>query len=159
MDRYWDVVGRNAALAVLHAAVDAERMSASIPPRNVVRFVLTNDEWRRMTEDWERVARLAVAGLRTSLASLVAANPDDQRAAALVTDLTRNSAKFREWWPAHEVWASDSPLTRMITHPVLGRIEIETTMLDVRSAPGLTLVIESPCEPRVAEELKRLVPR
>lgn len=158
VDRYWDVVGRNAALAALLPALAPERVSPDTPPRNVVHYVLTSAPWRATVADWEVVARRAVAGLRASLAPVLARDAADPRATALIAELQHDSAEFRAWWPAHDLWAAERPLPQVHQHPTAGRLEVEATLLDARGAPGLTLIIYVPCDAVTAAKLRNLVP-
>lgn len=156
IDRYWDVVGRNAALEALLPGLGSPRTAPDGPPRNVVRYALTRAEWRAAAQDWETAARRAVAGLRASLADVLAETPADVCAATLVSQLERESSEFRRWWPEHEVWAAERPLVQTFHHETAGALEFETTLLDVRSARGVTLIAFVPCNPESAAGLQRL---
>jgi hypothetical protein len=128
---------------------------------NVVEYVLTSLALRAGLRDWAQVARLAVDGLRASLAGVAADEPLSARAAALVARLTAMSPEFRVWWPAHGLWVADRPVTHVYEHPDIGSIEVDGAMFDARSAPGLTLVTYVPCDPESAARLRHLmgVPR
>lgn len=161
LTRCWDLVGCNAALvAVLPefgpAHAGRETPSGTLPSFNVVEYVLTNRAWRAAMHDWAQVARLAVDGLRASLADAAADDPLSARAAALVARLNAASPEFRAWWPAHGLWVADRPVTHVYEHPHVGRLEVDGTMPDVRSAPGLTLLTYVPCDPVSAERLRHL---
>lgn len=160
VDRCWDVIGRNAALAALIPDLDLERTTSDAPPRNVVQYLLTNPAARGCTRigagAWAATARRAVDGLRASLAGLLAEYPDDRRAATLLRTLERTSPEFRAWWPEHGLWTAEEPLTQVYEHPRVGRVECEVTFLDIRSAPGLTLIACVPCDPASADRLERL---
>jgi len=160
LNRCWDVVGCNVALAAVLPDLDpghpTPETPSGVPPRNVVEYVLTSAALRAGLRDWPQVARLAVDGLRASLAGVAPDDPLGARAAALVARLTAASPEFRAWWPAHELWAADRPVTHVYEHPQIGRLEVDGTMLDVRSAPGLTLVTYVSCDPETANRLRRL---
>jgi len=83
-------------------------------------------------------------------------DPATDSAAALVVRLAAASPEFRAWWPAHGLWAADRPVTHVLEHPQMGRLEVEGTMLDVRSAPGLTLLTYVPCDPGSAVRPREL---
>ena len=129
LDRYWDVVG----------------------------YVLTNELWRRHVPEWPALARAAVGGLRASLAPVLAEAPNDARAAALLGQLERESAEFGPWWTEHALWGAERPLTHVQRHPTAGAMTFETQLLDLRSAPGLTLVVYTPCDAESTTKLRHLV--
>jgi transcriptional regulator with XRE-family HTH domain len=157
INRCWDLAGVNAALAAVLPDLSPERASPDTPPVNVVEYVLTSDALRAGLRDWAQVARLAVDGLRASVAGAAPDEPLAARAAALVAQLTARSAEFRAWWPAQGLWAADRPVTHVYAHPQVGPLEVDGTMLDVRSAPGLTLVTYVPCDPESAAQLRHLM--
>lgn len=140
MDRYWDVVGRNTALEAMLGPLEPQRIRPDVPPRNVVRWVLATRPAGGGAGDWEPLARACVGGLRATLGQVWAQRPDDPRAAALVDLLTRESPEFRAWWPEQHVWAAERPLPHAYDHSQVGRVAGEVTLLEIRSAPGVTLV-------------------
>lgn len=156
IDRYWDVVGRNAALEAFVPRLAPVRTRPDRPPQNVVRHVLMTKDVGDGARGWEVLARACVSGLRTTLAEIWAEPPEDPHAAALVAALTRESPEFRAWWPEHRVWAADSPLRHVVDHPRVGPVAVEVTLLDVRSAPGLTLVTCVPGDGASAAKLQHL---
>jgi transcriptional regulator with XRE-family HTH domain len=159
VDRCWDLVGRNAALAALFPSVAPARTGPDVPPRNAVHYVLTDPAWRAAAGgDWERSARHALAGLRVSLAAGLGTPATDARAGALLAQLARESPEFPGWWAAHDLWAADRPLAWTYRHPAAGPLAIETTLLDVRTAPGLTVLAFVPGDARAVAALSRLAP-
>lgn len=156
MDRYWDVVGRNAALEAMLGPLEPPRVGPNVPPRNVVRWVLSTRPAGAGGADWESLARVCVGGLRATLGQVWAEHPDDRRAATLVDLLTRESPEFRAWWPEQQVWAADRPLRRAYEHPRVGRLAVEITLLEVRSAPGVTLVTHVAGDAASAAKLREL---
>lgn len=159
INRCWDVVAWNtAATAVLPSLGSSARHGAAtrVTTRNLVELVLTDPTWRSALRDWADVARLAVGGLRASLVHIVPSHPQSTRAAALIQRLQEVSPEFRVWWPAHSLWLADRPITHVYEHPQVGSIEVDGTMLDVRSAPGLTLLTYVPCNEESAERIEQL---
>lgn len=159
IDRCWDLVGCNAVLAAvlpgLGPALGPARVTPDASPPNLVEYVLTSAVCRSALGDWAGVARLAVDGLRASLAGVAADDPLGTRAAALVCRLTMASPEFRAWWPSHGLWAANRPVTHVYVDPQVGRIEFDGTMLDVRSAPGLMLLTYVPSDPESADRLRQ----
>lgn len=151
------MVGRNAALATLLPALGEERLTPDAPPHNVVEYALTNPAWRAAVPDWRRFARAAVDGLRTSLAGVNASDPCVVRGAEVIAQLTAASDDFRAWWSAHGVWMADAPLSLAVEHPRVGRLELDVTVLDLRSAPGRTLIVYVPCDGESGGRLTALV--
>jgi len=156
IDRCWDVVSRNAAIVAVLPSLGPERTTPDAQPQNLVEYVLTDAALQGSLRDWAQVARLAVDGLRASLAGVPADDPLSAHAAALVVRLTAVSPEFRAWWPAHGLWAADRPVTHVYEHPQVGRLEFEGTMFDVRSAPGLTLITYVPCDPESTVRMRDL---
>lgn len=159
VDRYWDVVGRNAALKALLPELEPERTDPTTPPRNVVRYVLMRAATPTPSvppREWQLLARVVVNALRASLAEVWADDPDDPHAATLVDSLLRDSPEFRVWWPEQNVWVADRPLRRVYVHPQVGPVAFDITLLDVRSAPGLTLIAYVPGDAASAARLERV---
>jgi transcriptional regulator with XRE-family HTH domain len=157
IDCCWDLVGRTAALAAVLPDLGTPGAGGSGPPVNMVEYVLGSDACRAAVSDWALLARMAVDGLRASLPSVAADDPAGARAAALVERLTAASPEFRAWWPEYGLWVADRPVTHVLVHPRVGRLEFDGTMLDIRSAPGLTLVTYVPCDAVSADRLRRIV--
>jgi transcriptional regulator with XRE-family HTH domain len=117
-----DVLAQNAMAAALHGDISAR------PPhlRNVVRRLFTDPEALAHfpPEDHERLARNHVAHLR----AVLAARPDDPRAAALVAELRAASALFVRLWAEHEVAVRRSDVKRFL-HPVVGELVLDCEVL------------------------------
>jgi hypothetical protein len=154
IDRYWDVLGRNAALEALMPGLGDVRRGPDQPPRNVALHVLTSEAARAGTPGWEHLARVVTDGLRSTLTEVWAADPGDHRAAALVATLRERSPHFRAWWPEHRVWSADCPVRRACVHPERGPVTFDITVFDVRSAPGLRLVAYVPADDATAAQMR-----
>jgi hypothetical protein len=74
--------------------------------------------------DRERLARGHVAQLR----AVVAARPQDPRAAALLRELLSTSGEFAEMWAEHDVAVRRSD-TKTIVHPAVGEIEVDCEVM------------------------------
>jgi transcriptional regulator with XRE-family HTH domain len=157
VDRHWDLLGRNAALAALFPSIAPARTRPDVPPRNAVHHVLTDPAWRAAAgDDWERTARHALAGLRASLASRLDTPATAARAAALLAQFAREVPAFSAWWAAHDLWPADRPLAWTCRHPAHGAVALETTLLDLRSPRGVTLVAFVPADARAVATLASL---
>ncbi|MDX2848116.1 helix-turn-helix transcriptional regulator [Actinacidiphila glaucinigra] len=117
-----DVLAQNAMAAALVG--DA----VSWPPRerNIVRRFFLDPAARRLFPPGDRAehARRHVAHLR----AVLAARPEDARAAALVGELRCRSAEFATLWDQHEVAVRRADVKRFL-HPVVGPLELECEVL------------------------------
>jgi transcriptional regulator with XRE-family HTH domain len=117
-----DVLAQNAMAAALHGDASAR------PPhlRNIVRRLFTDPEGfaRFPAEDHEALARHHVAHLR----AVLAARPDDPRAAGLVAELREASPLFAGLWAEHEVAVRRSDVKRIL-HPVVGELLLDCEVL------------------------------
>jgi transcriptional regulator with XRE-family HTH domain len=117
-----DVLAQNAMASALLGDVSAR------PPRmrNMVRRAFTEPSAMDLfpPEDHETLARSHVAHLR----AVLAARPDDPRAAALAAELRAASELFERLWTEHEVAVRRSD-TKRIRHPVVGDMELDCEVL------------------------------
>ena len=156
----WDVVSCNPAFAAVlpdFGPFALGERGGDLHPLNVVEYALTNADWRAAMHDWPRVARTAVDGLRADLAGVTPNDPMRVRAAALVACLSDRSPEFRAWWPAHGLWVADQATSHVFEHPSVGTLDLDVTLLDVRSAPGLTLLTYVPHDSTTSERLRHLL--
>ncbi|MGY5766130.1 helix-turn-helix domain-containing protein [Brachybacterium sp. DNPG3] len=132
MGRRMDVLAWNRLAAAM--IVDFARFPAA--QRNYVRILFTVPAMRSLYEDWESVARTAVAQLRMEAAK----EADDARLAALVAELTARDAQFAHWWEARGV-ASLSTGTKTLVHPRVGRLVLDWDTLAEASDADQQLVV------------------
>jgi transcriptional regulator with XRE-family HTH domain len=85
-------------------------------------------------DDWDRVARSVVSGLRAQ------GDPDDPRVRALVDELLAGSAEFRTLWARHDVRPREGGGTSRIHHPTAGLLVLRFEKLAVTGTRGQTLV-------------------
>jgi transcriptional regulator with XRE-family HTH domain len=88
--------------------------------RNLVRYVFTHPEARRVFVSWRRMAQDCVAHLRT-----VTPGPELD---ALVSALAVESAEFAELWQRYDVRVK-SGARRTFEHPAVGRFELTSEIL------------------------------
>ncbi len=135
MDRYWDLVGWNAALA----AVFGDPGLHPSERRNVLLLMLLAADQRQSIEDWEGNA---IRMLRQFARD--AATEPGGRFAAVIDELTANSPEFRQWWPRYDV-VLRAQATGAVTPAGLDRpIQLDQTTWQLASAPSLRLVIYRP---------------
>ncbi|MFI0942169.1 helix-turn-helix transcriptional regulator [Streptomyces sp. NPDC021020] len=117
-----DVLAQNAMSVALSGDASAR------PPalRNMMRRMFTDPSAAAIfpAEDREHHARASVANLR----AVLAARPDDPRAAALVAELRAVSAEFSRLWDEHLVAVRRSDAKRFL-HPVVGELTLDCEVL------------------------------
>lgn len=104
------------------------------PALNTAVHMFLDKRSRTFYPEWETTARNAVSNLRLTAGS----RPDDPRLHALIQRLREGSPEFRTWWDGHTVRVHDHG-TKTIDHPQVGRLTLTYEVLDVPSAPGITL--------------------
>lgn len=107
LDRLSNMIAANAEGLALY-----EGFAELTPPqRNTCRYLMTDSRAPQNFIEWEELARGAVAHLR-------AANADDLQdpeLQALVTDLSRQSSLFTDWWSEHIVQRRRASITHIRT--------------------------------------------
>ncbi|NNH72076.1 helix-turn-helix domain-containing protein [Nocardia uniformis] len=109
----------------------------ALPPceRNLARMVFLDEGMRELYEDWQGKAADVVAYLRLDAAR----NPNDAGIAALIDELCRSSADFRDLWERHEL--RDKTHGRYVyLHPVVGRLDLGYETLRLPDDPDQALV-------------------
>ncbi|MEU4311211.1 helix-turn-helix transcriptional regulator [Nocardia sp. NPDC024068] len=104
--------------------------------RNYTRWMFLGDEPRALFLDWETQARAAVESLRLEVGN----NPGDRAGLALVEELSRESAEFRQWWREHRVLQRTHGAKRL-RHPVAGELTVEYETLTLPGDPDQTLYV------------------
>lgn len=116
MGRRMDVLAWNQ----LAAAMITDFGQVPAKHRNYVRILFTDPTMRTLYQDWESVARMAVAQLRMEAAKW----PEDPRLAGLVGELSVQDPQFAQWWAARGV-ASLSNGTKTLVHPTAGELVLD----------------------------------
>jgi len=149
--RRWDLLAWNAAAA----AVFGDFGALPEAERNLVRVIFMDGELRRRLVDWEGTARGVLALFRADRGRYA----DDPRFAEVIDDLRRVSPEFGRWWPRHDV-REHAAERKEIEHPVVGRLVLEPTTLQLVGSPDLKLVVYAPLpEEDTARKLQCLVGR
>lgn len=81
----------------------------AVEERNTCRYLITDPRAPRIFVEWEDIARGAVMHLRAANA----AGLQDPELHALVSDLSRQSPRFAEWWGGHIVEHRRASLTHI----------------------------------------------
>ena len=103
---------------------------------NLLRHTFLDPGARRLYRDWEEIAAGAVAGLRAS----AGADPDDERLARLVAELSARSGDFARLWDSHDVRPRTTGAKRL-ENPLVGELTIGYETFGVTAAAGQTLFV------------------
>lgn len=140
--------GRTDLLAWNHlgaALMDEMIGTATTSPPNFARFIFLEPVARRFYPDWESVAGINVAQLRTEAGR----DPHDKQLRDLVGELSTRSDHFRRLWARHDVWHHQSG-TKRYHHHVVGDLQLHFNGLDLVGEPGVQLTVLTP-EPGTAD--------
>lgn len=144
----WDVIAWNRAAAAVLTDY------AKLPPdgRNILRLMFANSRVRLAQEDWQNVARSAVAGFRADAARAGAG----KEIAQLVEDLSRLSPEFEALWRANDIIAHGEGLKR-IMHPDIGLLELEFSVFAVDGRPDLGMLVYNPVTSAGADRIRAFI--
>jgi transcriptional regulator with XRE-family HTH domain len=118
-------------LDVLAANPLARALSPGFTPgTNFLRWRLFEPAAREFFVDWDEVTDVAVSGLREAAGS----DPDDPRLRALVDELSRTSARFRELWARAEV--GYRPGVIHMRHPDVGHLYLHRNRFNIPHSGG-----------------------
>ena len=146
----WDIIAWNDAACV--ALTDYAALSKD--ERNVLRRMFLDPETRAAQQDWESVARFVVATFRAETARA----GEDERAAELIAELSRESTEFATMWADNDVRSTGEGVKR-IRHPLAGPIAFEFSSFAVDGRPDLRLVTYNPAEEDDMAKMRRLCQR
>lgn len=116
------------------------------------RFIFLDPAARQFYPDWEMIADVNVASLRT----VAGRNPFDPSITELVGELSTRSEDFRRRWARHDVRLHIEGLKRL-NHPVVGLVELEYNVLDLRADDGADLTVYTAAPGSESEEKLRLL--
>lgn len=145
----WDVVAWNHAAAVV--LTDYQ----TLPPgeRNILHFLFRNPDVRAKQHDWLSVARYVVGAFRADAARAGLASEVGE----LVAELRSVSAEFDTLWQENEVLGyNEGHSIKHIKHPVLGTVELEYSAFSVDGRPDLGLIVYTPLDSNVAQQIRKL---
>jgi len=138
LDPAWTVCTWNAAARRLFVGLLDGRGSH----RNLLRYVFTEDDARRLIPDWEARACRLLAEFRTDYSRNLA----DPRARAIVAWLREESGLFRRTWDAQAVAEREGGLRRF-DHPEDGPLSFRQHTLLAAERPDFKLVALLPDPP------------
>ncbi|MGD7003357.1 helix-turn-helix transcriptional regulator [Corynebacterium halotolerans] len=105
-------------------------------PPNIARHLFLDDRAREFYPDWETMAEVTVAILRTEAAR----DPHNKELHDLIGELSTRSGEFRERWGAHNVRHHGTGF-KTFRHPVVGEMTLAYEGLNMEAEPGLTWTI------------------
>ncbi|WP_185983348.1 helix-turn-helix transcriptional regulator [Aureimonas mangrovi] len=143
----WDIIGWN--LAARRVLTDYETLPAG--ERNILKRMFLDPETQAAQSDWESVARFLVATFRAETARA----GDDERAAALVAELTKASEAFARMWTEKDVRVAGEG-EKTIHHSTAGQIAFEFASFSVDGRPDLKLMIYNPARDADAAKVRAL---
>lgn len=116
--------------------------------RNLLWMMFTDTENRARMARWEPAARAVLGQFRSAAGQ----RPGDPRFAAIVAHLNKASPEFRKWWAQYPV-RDFRPATIGITHPEIGRVNLDMFQLRPVEHPDMLLVLQVP---RTIDDLQRV---
>ncbi|WP_062464159.1 helix-turn-helix transcriptional regulator [Demequina soli] len=125
-----DIVATNALGRAMYAPLYATQTE----PVNYGRFIFLDPAARAFYPDWEDIADMTAANLRTAAGR----DPFDRSLSDLVGELSTRAEEFRTRWARHDVRLHHLGLKRLV-HPVVGLVELDYTRLELPADPGLDL--------------------
>jgi hypothetical protein len=120
----------------LGRALYSELYRDPVRPANHARFAFLDPRAQDFWVNWERAANDTVGVLRAEAGR----NPQDKALSALVGELSTRSEDFRTRWAAHNVHLHSTG-TKLINHPVVGRLELMYDTLQLTADTGLTMLV------------------
>ena len=139
------------------ALMDEMIATATTTPPNFSRFIFLEPVARRFYTDWDAIARVNVAQLRTEAGR----DPHSKPLHDLVGELSTRSDHFRTLWGRHDVWQNDSGIKRY-HHHLVGDLTLHYNGLDVvgTQTAQLTVLTAEPGSPdHDALQLLKHLPR
>ncbi|MBK3573613.1 helix-turn-helix domain-containing protein [Streptomyces sp. MBT65] len=134
-----DILAGNSLATALHSGFDAFD--------NLARNVFVDPAGREFYQEWERAAHSCVAELRAAYGH----DPDSDRIAEVVGELSAESEEFAGIWRLHDV-KSKSQGDKHLKHPDVGDLHIAFAAFTVNGAPHQQLVVyqAEPASPTAA---------
>ncbi|KQP73939.1 XRE family transcriptional regulator [Microbacterium sp. Leaf288] len=118
------------------ALMDEMLATATSTPPNFARFIFLEPVARRFYPDWEAIAGINVAQLRTEAGR----DPHSKPLHDLVGELSTRSDHFRTLWGRHDVWEHQSGVKRFHHHAV-GDLTLHFNGLDLVGESGVQLTV------------------
>jgi transcriptional regulator with XRE-family HTH domain len=124
------------ATNTLGRALYSELYRDPVRPANHARFAFLDPRAHDFWVDWERAANDTVGILRAEAGR----DPYDKSLTDLVGELSTRSEDFRTRWASHNVHLHRTG-TKLINHPIVGRLELMFDSLELPADTGLTMLV------------------
>lgn len=119
---------------------------------NLARMTFLDPFGREFFTDWERATEACVANLRLALGH----SGSQERGREIVADVHDASSEFRALWDRHNVRGKTHE-SKAFRHPAVGDLLLTYNAFDVRSSPGLQLIVyQAPAGTPSADKLQLL---
>lgn len=128
INRHLDILAQNTLAEALYSGF--EELD------NLARMTFLDPFGQRFFADWERAASSCVANLRLALGHRSSVESTRQ----VVAEIYDQCAIFREFWDCTNVRGKTRD-AKDFEHPEVGRMTLTFNAFDVRSAPGLQLIV------------------
>ena len=147
LDHRLDILATNDMMAALLLDIDRR----PVADRNVLRMCFLDSRFDGFYEARDDVVRGAVADLRAAWVN----NSHDQKLAALIEELERESPEFSRYWQSREVSVrnrGDKPMR----HPLVGPIIVTFDVLTPLGDPDLRFIVYRPANNQSRSALDEL---
>lgn len=145
----WDVLAWNEAAS--RVFVDFATLSAE--ERNIVHLMFLSTSYRHLLIEWECQAQHLIALFRSSTCHHIG----ESWLTNMVTTLSERSQEFHQWWGDKQVVGVDR-CSKLLNHPVAGRLTLQGTSLQVTHTQGLLIQVYFPHpDTDTAEKLEKLI--
>jgi transcriptional regulator with XRE-family HTH domain len=146
----WDAVAWNEAAC----RVFTDFAALSPRDRNLLWFMFMHPLARQLYIDWEGAARHILAFFRASTGRYVG----ETWFTALIAELSCASPAFAAWWPRNDVYGTPREAHKEVNHPLVGRLALQSTPLQIAQAPELCMMVYAPVPgTETAAKLQRLM--
>ncbi len=149
INQKWDVLAWNPLMQKLCGTLEGKTQGK----RNILRIMFTDPQSRNRILNWEQQAKSSIGLFRSAKAKFV----ETEWYLELIANLTADSKEFREWWPRQTICqAMNTPKRYSHPDPRIGKLDVETTLLDVPEYPNLQLLINTPVNEQSRKKLTSL---
>lgn len=128
LDRHNDIVATNALMSAL--------ISGYQTGRNALAVLLLDPDLRDLYLEWDGLSSRSIGLLR----SRVGLDTENPRARELITQLTQESARFRELWHRHDIEGMTEG-THPMRHPTAGDLSLHYAHLPLVGPAGHTIFL------------------
>ncbi|MFK0292623.1 helix-turn-helix domain-containing protein [Streptomyces sp. NPDC090442] len=151
LGRRTDVLAWNApARALLAGHLDPTAPDRPADRPNLARMAFLDPHTRHLYADWARKARAVVGHLR----QVAGRHPEDVLLAALVGELSVQSAEFAALWGDHRIRPCEAEAYRL-RHPQAGELTVTQQILVLARTPDQSLVLVTAQEGSRSEDVLR----